>query len=696
MSLLHFIKLILRNLKLLVLVPLVLAGSVYYFTRNEKKVYSSESVVYTGIASGYSLSGDKRPDYFATSNAFDNLLSLISSRETKQEVALRLLAEHLHMKVPPAALLAQPSYVQMQATLGDAVCKKLKRATVEATYEAVIEYLQSRQNNEVYVLLNSDNAFYSIGALQNISALRINSSDLIKITYQTCDAAICKRTLELLEETFMRKHRNLREGQTESVIAYFEAETKKSMENLDGAERDFLEFNKGNDIINYYEQTKAVAGEKEHLYSLGHSLEMDLEASGKALGKINANLEQRSYNFLSNNRIIEERDALSKLYSSIAVYESLGSNVPADNTRVVEELKRKAYAQEQTLKAALDKYYRQNNTPEGLPGKEILDEWLKTTIAYEQGKARLAVMDKRKIEFQEEYRKFAPLGAMLKKIERQISVAEQAYLEMLHGLNLARLQQQNTALTTKLTIVDPPYLPLRPNASTRVMMVAISFVAGFILVLSVLLARYLLNRTLQEPHNATKKIGLPVLAVYPVLQQSPYLLSKANLRLLQQVLSVAPLKGGPLKLGFISVQEKEGKTEVATALHQGLTSMDLEADYIQWTNESKRDDMHANTIRLVELPALEQYVFTGAALPVMDDVFLVVRANRIWNQVDKDMLANFQKVSGIKPKVILNGVDVDFAEVYIGEVPKKRSALRSFLKRIIKFEFGNRKRIRKA
>ena len=84
MSFIHFFRLILKNWKLLLLVPLALAASVYYFTRGQKKSYTSETVIYTGIASGYTLNGNNKADFFMTNNAFDNLLSLISSRETKE------------------------------------------------------------------------------------------------------------------------------------------------------------------------------------------------------------------------------------------------------------------------------------------------------------------------------------------------------------------------------------------------------------------------------------------------------------------------------------------------------------------------------------------------------------------------------------------------------------------------------------
>ena len=74
MSFLHFIKLLSKNILWLLLIPTILAVSIYYFTRNEKKVYLSESTIYTGIASGYDLNGTTKADFYTTSNAFDNLL----------------------------------------------------------------------------------------------------------------------------------------------------------------------------------------------------------------------------------------------------------------------------------------------------------------------------------------------------------------------------------------------------------------------------------------------------------------------------------------------------------------------------------------------------------------------------------------------------------------------------------------------
>ena len=436
MSFVYFIKLLVRNLLWLLLIPAVMAGSIFYFTRGEIKKYSSESVIYTGIASGYSLSGNNKADFFSTSNAFDNLLSLINSRETRQEVVIRLLAGHLMIKKHDPALLSWWTFDQLKKLVPDSIRQVLVQPTLDRTVMALTQYMNNKENNLVYSIINSNHPIYSLNAMENIKAARINSSDLIKISYQSSDAVVCKQTLELLEEAFMRKHRKLKEGQSESVVDYFETETHNAFGRLDDAEQRFMQFNKQNDIINYYEQTKAVAVEKEDLYSKIHDLNMDKQASGKSLEKVNESIKGRLYQDEFGSAILKEREQLSAINSQIAVSEIIGKTA-ANHQGQMDSLRNVAAGLEKKLQGSVNNLYMQSNTPNGIPTRTVLDEWLKTSLQFEQSKARLAVMDKRKVEFVDEYRKYAPLGATLKKIERQINVSEQEYLELLHGLNTA-------------------------------------------------------------------------------------------------------------------------------------------------------------------------------------------------------------------------------------------------------------------
>ena len=104
MSIIEFIRLILKHLVLLIIVPLLLASMVILLTMNPSHEYSSQTILYTGLATGSSIEMDKKFNYQATNTAFDNLINIIKSRETQEEVAIRLLA--LHLMLPSSSLMA--------------------------------------------------------------------------------------------------------------------------------------------------------------------------------------------------------------------------------------------------------------------------------------------------------------------------------------------------------------------------------------------------------------------------------------------------------------------------------------------------------------------------------------------------------------------------------------------------------------
>jgi succinoglycan biosynthesis transport protein ExoP len=690
MTFIYFIKLLSRNLLWLIVIPVTLAGSIFYFTRYQKKVYLSESVIYTGIASGYSLSGNNKADFFETSNAFDNLLSLINSRETRQEVLIALLSNHLMMKGHNPAVMSWDAYQQLKQLIPESLRNQLVQLTDSATRSSIRAYMTSREGNVIYSLFNSKNPYYSLDAMENVKAIRINNSDLIKLSYQTNDPAICKQTLELLEEAFIKKHRMLKEGQSESVVDYFETETHKAFSRLNEAEQSFLDFNKQNDIINYYEQTKAVAVEKENLDVQNHNMQMDKMATGSSLEKINENIKSRLYQNEYGNQILANRQLLSGVYNQIAVGEIAGKSQPGHQV-FMDSLRNISQNLEKKLAGSVNNMYLQNLTPNGIPTKDVLEEWLKNSLAFEQSKARLAVMDERKKQFEKEYKRYAPLGATLKKIERQINVSEQEYLELLHGLNMAKLTQQNNELTTKLNIVDAPYLPLKANPSTRILQIVAGSLVGFLLVLASILMRALINKTVQQPEKALKIIGIPIFGTYPLLNENPDFISKANLRLTQQLLSQVDPGRKPSMIGVLSVQKKEGKSTITDVLVKQLRQLDYKVETV--TGENIPMFKPETDIVFLEIPPLDTMIIKPGAIAKLDHTILVCRANRIWGKIDKELLAIFIKTTGASPRLLVNGVTTDFAEAYIGEVPKRRFILRQFFKRLLQFEFGNRKQI---
>ena len=92
--------------------------------------------------------------------------------------------------------------------------------------------------------------------------------------------------------------------------------------------------------------------------------------------------------------------------------------------------------------------------------------------------------------------------------EREIEVAEQEYLEILHGLNLAKLKYQDTQLSSNLKAVDLPYYPLKPMPSKRIIIIIASIMMCFIILLGTILVMEFFDNTLRNINKASEKLKI--------------------------------------------------------------------------------------------------------------------------------------------------------------------------------------------
>jgi hypothetical protein len=73
-------------------------------------------------------------------------------------------------------------------------------------------------------------------------------------------------------------------------------------------------------------------------------------------------------------------------------------------------------------------------------------------------------MDQQNKRFTDQYATMHLQELLLKRIEREISVSEQGYLELLHGLNLAKIKSKDNELSSDLKLSTRLFYPLsQPN-----------------------------------------------------------------------------------------------------------------------------------------------------------------------------------------------------------------------------------------
>ncbi len=635
MKVIDLLRILGKNLVLLVLTPLVLVVLVFYLTRKPTYTYSSETTLYTGIATGSSVEMDKSLSFFATNTAFDNLINVIKSRETQQQVAIRLLAQDLMLDKYDPKYISKQSFQNLQRITPEYIKRLVVKngkaipastpnktqgggtfsfesldttntmfmqpATIDkAAYEQTVRnleaYMASSDTNFVYKLLNFSNPHYSIKAISSVNVQRISSSDLVKLKYDSDDPGICQQTLVLLTEVCIKNYKRIKENRSDAVVKYFEFQLAQAAGRLKVGEDKLLQFNEENKIINYYEQSKAVAVVKEDLDVDYNNKRIKLAGLQAAIKRIEEKLNNQQQVTLKSGSIIEKRNQLSNINSKIAVAETIEYNKTIDNDKLV-QLKTEAERLKDEIRKSVTDLYSYGNTTEGLPVSTLLSDWIANVIAYEDTKAGLGVLGERINEFQKQYAIYAPAGANIKRIEREISVSEQEFLEILHGLNLAKLKMQDAELSSTINAVDPPFFPLSPNPTKRKILIIVAGLVGFLIVLGSILAAEYFDDTLKNIRKVSKIIKLKVIGVYPKILLAtgslnfPFVTNRLLEIIIQQIdlLTVKNSDSTEVRtLLFLSSLSNEGKTVTAGNIAWKLKKQGKKVLFLNFSRETLR------------------------------------------------------------------------------------------------------------
>ncbi|MBL0097861.1 MAG: hypothetical protein IPP46_16220 [Bacteroidetes bacterium] len=726
MNLLEFIRLIARNWKVLVLFPLTTAGIVFFLTRNTKKEYVSNTQVYTGIASGYGItSGENdRVDYFAVNNAFDNLMATIKSRETIEEVGMRLLAKHLLVEKPSYKELSDENFNHIKELIPEKLRKQLvAKGSEELTFFRIESYKKSKEVNEIVSILSSPGSIYGLEVISaNMNAQRKQSSDMIEISYKSNDPAVCQQTLQYIVDVVMIRYKGIKGTETNNVVKDFEEQLRLAAQRLRKSEDKLRDYSSEKKIINYYEQAKFVAESKENVTADRQKQEMALEASKAALKKVEEKIEMKK-------NIIEVNSKLSKMREQLAevTYKIANAELYEGNKTLVSQYKSEAEKIKKQIKEEVESQYKWNNTPEGLPRANILSEWLTNYLAVEENEARLKVILHRLDGFDAIYKELAPVGSNLKRIEREVDVNEKEYLSVLHGLNMARLRQQSLEMSNNLSITDYPFLPLKPQPSKRTIFIIMAFMATFILTLAIVLGKSLLGRTIQSPARAEKYTGLQFFSAFPnyLTLDKKVIIEHLDDAILSHFISNMRIhlksngndKTPPLLLTISSIKKGEGKSFCGKLLAEKLKNVYDDILYLS-PDELSGDNLPGITFQrysgynkmgeinnakewiaslvpsyskykviIIELVELSKFSIPDKVLNGISLNLFILSSERVWSEADSRALGVFTKMTTTKPMVILNNTDIDRLETIVGEIPKRRSNVRKVAKRIVTFDF---------
>ncbi len=611
---------------------------------------------------------------------------------------------------------------------GDIVPPGVDPADYWRTVENLTAFYQSSDTNFIYQLLQYSHPHYSILAMSNAQIYRVQNSDLVRISFTSDDPGICQQTLKIMTDAFIENYKELKANMTDRVVRYFEERVREAQIALTKAEDEYLRFNEDNNIINYYEQSKAVAIKKEDLDEQYQDMQIAINQAMAALSSIESKLAKKDSVYLKSDQITNKRNELAEITKRITINE-VSQDFDPNTTKRVKVLERQRDRIRDEMKLFVDQLHLYSRTVEGVSLKDLLTNWLENTIKYEESKASLGVLQARKKKFEITYQQFAPLGATVKRIERKINVAEQEYLELLRSLNLAKMKQQNLEMSTNLKIVDSPYYPLTVASSkTRMLTLAAAFI-GFVMVLFIILVLEYFDTATKRPELISKQTNLELAGAYPTqdIKDPSIDLKKASDRLVEVIAQNLKLHLNytavrrhekPHFVLLFSTQAETGKTTVGNHLIDKLRSFGDKVLYMNYTYDDAkvgagngndlvyykidnkffelrhvrdllspkflRSDNYEYDYIVMELPATLYNSYPLDLMGTFDASLLITRATHNWKKADAASLDLISKVLPEKPLVILNDVELYVVEELLHGVPKTGQNFVNRMKKVAK------------
>ena len=648
----------------LVILPLIALIVAWFLTRNMDRVYDTNTTIYTGMITGYNIEGGTGAAGGNYQTNITNLILIIQTDNVIHEVALRLFARCMMYgsTTKDNNYISAEHFRQLNSQVPAEVKALINHNSERISYANLKAYEKPLQNNFIFSLLNYHPYFGIDNITSRLKVMQLQRSDIIDIGYSANDAGIAYNTLDILNEVFARQYQQLRYGETNNVIKFFEREVAKLYKILTGAEDDLIRYNIEKRIINYGEQTKQVSAMDASQQISDNNQLMNYTTTKALMDYLERQLGNRAKVIRANREFTHQVTDISRIQSRISNLRLMSSEGGANEESQLElakaeQMLQKAASNVRDLTKDIEASSYSAET--GVKSNSLIDRWLEQVLLLEKTKAEMSAQDIMRGKLDRQILYYAPIGATIERKSRHIGFIEGNYMEMLKALNAARLRQRNLQMSTAtLRVLNPPMFPMNAQPTNRMMILLGAFALTFIFTALYFFIIELLDRTLRDRMRSELITKIPVMGCYPKESNLRYrrynkTIADMALRHLSKVLLPHFQEGQQNVLNLLSTDAANGKSYLAQELENYWVSIGLQVRRLTYDEDflaedsryvmakSIKDlcpDIMPNEIAIIEYPNLDDNSISSALLNMGTVNLIVTRANRTWKDVDQKAL----------------------------------------------------------
>lgn len=707
MNAIYFIRLLEKSFRWMIILGFSLAISVFILTINMPREYESEAELNSSVSTSVNL-GDIGPapmDFFSTSSKVDNIINTVKSRQTLNEVSSALLSYHVGLGTEASErIITNSSLSDLEDYFPIELLEEWRSERNESKRRLAINLWKEENitTENYHRVFESENSPYGLKSLGKVYIYRIGSSDLMRLTYRWRDSGIAQKTLSLILEVLFDKMKDMNLAMSRDVVAYFEEELEKASKDLSVAEDQMKIFRAENEILNFYEQTEALSVMKENMEDELQKENANFNATKATLVKLERQLQVNKELLRYGRQLLILKDKIAAIQRQIAIVE-----VGGKNQTLLNRLRKEEAALNMQLKTDLLNRTAFERTTDGVDIEKLLESWVDATLALDASEARLEVFEERKAYFDREYRRMTPLGTQLTKIERKIRVKEEYFLEVLHGLNQAVLHKQTLSMSSDgLRVSVPATYPSKPLPSKRLFLVIIGFFIGIALPYLIAFLYDLLDQSIKTKNRAEFFTNKKVIAGFP---SKSYRLSNMDVdmsqlyrksmnQLMQRILDRRE-KSKSVTINILHFSIHSRKETFIDFLKNALDfeeisyriddfslisepSMGRYKDYINAKEGTSKERVD---VEIVVHPNILEFNYNKSRIQKPAINLYVLNSKSVWRVADTYKLSELNALELKDDHIVLMNVKDYDIENIVGEIPKKRSQIRVFLKRLVDF-----------
>ena len=653
----------------LVILPLIALVVAWFMTRHMERVYNTNTTIYTGMITAYNIEGGSGVAGGQVQTNMTNLLLLITTDVTIHEVSLRLFARCMMYGNPNKDnnYISAEHYRQLSNSVPAEVKALINHNSENATYANLKAYEKPSADNYLFGLTNYHPWFGINSITGRLKVVQLNRSDIIDIGYAANDAGIAYNTLDILNEVFARQYAQLRYGETNNVIKFFEREVARLYRILTNAEDDLIRYNVEKRIINYGEQTKQLAGLDASQKVSDNNLLIDRTTTRALMDYLERQLRDRAKIIKANKEFTDQVTDISRIQSRISnlrLMNSEGGGTGVESQLELAKAERMLQDATNNVRSLVkDIEAGTTSTETGVKANDMISRWLEQVLLLEKTKAHESAQDIMRQKLDKEILYYAPIGATIARKDRHISFIEGNYMEMLKALNAARLRQKNLQMTTAtLRVLNPPMFPMNAQPTNRMMILLGAFILTFMLTAMYFFIIELLDRTLRDRMRSERITKIPVMGCFPkesTLRYRRFNKTIADMALRQLSKALLPhfKEGQQNVLNLLSTDAANGKSYVAQELENYWISIGLQVRRLTYDEDFLAEDSRfimakdikdicpdilPNEIAIIEYPNLDDNSVPSGLLNMGTINLMVTRANRTWKDVDQKALKELQ------------------------------------------------------